>query len=608
MADFRRVVTALAVLALLAGFAVTANAQTTGPAFSCTASAAVPPQLRAEGLTELTGDIVLNCTGGTALAAGTAVPPTNFANFTVFLGNTTVTSRILDTTTNASEALLLIDEPNTTLGGGAAFNVCTTPTTGCGGNVGATKNVFQGIVSGNSVTFIGIPVVPPGSTGTRIFRVTNVRANASAVGTAGPGGTPGQVQAFISISGPTSVPINNPTQIVGFVQTGLNFFVRKASDVTANLGSSQFTFAACKEQKNGTVAAVLQYSEGFPTAFKPRVTTDASGALQSIPGAVYNTESGLVVTGVTGTATGVAGTLTAGLADAATRLRATFNNIPTGVSVFVGTVNDLPKSDGTVDTGKPQVAGTAPFAQLVANQSGPTALVTATDTLNGIPAAQVAISGGTGVAVWEIANVATLSTDNLFFNVYFAFKPSGNPATGVTGTVSGSFAPAPPAFDAAAGAKASATLPIPRFADTGTPKTIILINICRTTLLFPFVTNQAGFDTGLAIANTTSDPFGTTAQTGACVLNFFGDNAPAAITSAAIAGGKVQTFLASTSAPNFQGYVFAVCDFQFGHGFAFVSDLGARNLAMGYLALVLPETPRQSTGLSSSGTGEILGQ
>ena len=42
------------------------------------------------------------------------------------------------------------------------------------------------------------------------------------------------------------------------------------------------------------------------------------------------------------------------------------------------------------------------------------------------------------------------------------------------------------------------------------------------------------------------------------------------------------------TSPNFQGYIIAVCNFQFAHGFAFISDLGARNLAMGYLGLVLP--------------------
>jgi hypothetical protein len=40
----------------------------------------------------------------------------------------------------------------------------------------------------------------------------------------------------------------------------------------------------------------------------------------------------------------------------------------------------------------------------------------------------------------------------------------------------------------------------------------------------------------------------------------------------------------------------AVCRFQYAHGFAFVSDLGARNLAMGYLALIIPDPSSSSNG------------
>jgi RHS repeat-associated protein len=40
----------------------------------------------------------------------------------------------------------------------------------------------------------------------------------------------------------------------------------------------------------------------------------------------------------------------------------------------------------------------------------------------------------------------------------------------------------------------------------------LLIQICRTIVRYPSVTNQAGIDTGLAIANTAIDPFGTAAQ------------------------------------------------------------------------------------------------
>jgi hypothetical protein len=107
----------------------------------------------------------------------------------------------------------------------------------------------------------------------------------------------------------------------------------------------------------------------------------------------------------------------------------------------------------------------------------------------------------------------------------------------------------------------------------------------KTRLLFTFVTAQAGFDTALAISNTTADPFGTTPSAGTCTLNFFGFNAPPnPVTTSNIAAGTTNTNLASVIAPGFQGYVIATCNFPFAHGFTFISDVGARNLATGYLA------------------------
>jgi len=47
----------------------------------------------------------------------------------------------------------------------------------------------------------------------------------------------------------------------------------------------------------------------------------------------------------------------------------------------------------------------------------------------------------------------------------------------------------------------------------------------------------------------------------------------------------------------------AVCRFQYAHGFAFVSDLGARNLAMGYLALIIPDPPRAAVPFPCATTG-----
>src|SRR6185436_14500947 len=107
MVDFRRMIPVLAVIAFLLGSAVTASAQTP---FSCFASGGVSTPARSEGLTELVGDLVLNCTGGVPTAPGVAIPPVNIQ---IFL-NTSLTSRLLTTSTTGSqysEALLILDEP-----------------------------------------------------------------------------------------------------------------------------------------------------------------------------------------------------------------------------------------------------------------------------------------------------------------------------------------------------------------------------------------------------------------------------------------------------------------------------------------------------------------
>src|SRR6202035_2952300 len=81
-----------------------AYAQNT-PAFACTANAGVPPIVRAEGIAELVGDLILNCTGGTFTPAGQPIPQSNIQ---IFL-NTNITSRTY--AGNLSEAILTIDEP-----------------------------------------------------------------------------------------------------------------------------------------------------------------------------------------------------------------------------------------------------------------------------------------------------------------------------------------------------------------------------------------------------------------------------------------------------------------------------------------------------------------
>ena len=73
----------------------------------------------------------------------------------------------------------------------------------------------------------------------------------------------------------------------------------------------------------------MPVSIGFNSP-RPRLAVDPN---QSTPGAIYNSESNFVYGGFSGTGT------PAGLADFGTRLKATFNNVPSGVQIFVNSAN-----------------------------------------------------------------------------------------------------------------------------------------------------------------------------------------------------------------------------------------------------------------------------
>ena len=124
----------------------------------------------------------------------------------------------------------------------------------------------------------------------------------------------------------------------------------------------------------------------------------------------------------------------------------------------------------------------------------------------------------------------------------------------------------------------------PRFiATSGDPIMVLKIADCTTTLLFPFVTNQQGFETGLAISNTSE-------ETGSCTITYSGANAPEPQTTQAVAGGAQWVNLASAISPGFQGYLTAACGFQGAHGFAFLSNgypAGPPTAAQGYLAVCM---------------------
>jgi len=130
---------------------------------------------------------------------------------------------------------------------------------------------------------------------------------------------------------------------------------------------------------------------------------------------------------------------------------------------------------------------------------------------------------------------------------------------------------------------------------------------CNCYLLFTYATFASGFNTGIAIANTTGDtaPFGSSEapdQIGKINFYFFDQTAAyvGTTTSAAdITAGKSFVDLLSNILPtgvtSFSGYIIAKAEFQFCHGFAFIADESFASVAQGYLANVIPDPAIKGT-------------
>ena len=123
---------------------------------------------------------------------------------------------------------------------------------------------------------------------------------------------------------------------------------------------------------------------------------------------------------------------------------------------------------------------------------------------------------------------------------------------------------------------------MPRFIASDNTQNVLDISLCTTTLLFPYVVNVMGFETGLVITNTSKED-------GSCTIEYSGSDAPdESSTTDSVEGGDQWITGLSAIAPEFQGYLTATCGFRNAHGFAFVSNGypgGPATLAQGYLAV-----------------------
>ena len=573
----------LAMLLAVSIYAPVANAQPSLELGVITCQAvAVPPVVRAEGIAELVGDVILTCQN-----IPPAVPSGNLTayletNFSVSL-NVNVTNNIdFGDGETVTDSVLVVNENN-----------CSNPTPdqafGCAANSTIQDPQHGRLAAANRLEWnqisFPIPGTPINSLApipncgpvlglengchpyTTTLRVTNIRANASQLGVPNSASFPStQITAFVSITGPNTIPVSNNVLNVAVPILGLR--------VDTNAGDAGLQCV------DGSSHALITLEEGFATAFKTLgLPTFVPGNTQWEDG--YWTEgSGANDGGAT----------------QGTRFIINLNNIPAGgdLTVFdnIDCWNAEDEDDVDTDLLRLQLVEGTDSAGAGGSPVGTSADMS-----------EISLSGGAGWVVYEVTEADPFAIEDCEVLLWFEWETDTTndlPGIGI-GQATASFAPTSTVTTA------DESAPEPRFVDTsGDPEDIFEIIRCTTTLLFPFVTNQANFDTGIAISNTSKDWLGTDPQDGSCTLHYHGSGvggsaAPGDQTSTVLAAGEQLIFTLSSGnaaqgvagAPEFQGYIIAQCEFQYGHGFAFITDGfgGVPALAQGYLALVIPVTP-----------------
>jgi hypothetical protein len=433
---------------------------------------------------------------------------------------------------------------------------------------GAVVNAYPGAYppGGTQITFSGVSF--PASTYT--LRLSNIRVNSSAA----PNGTTNFAiteSIFVTSQGVAVFATPAPI-IVGYVVNGFSQPVLDTS-VTPN----PVDYLTCTG--NPVAAATVSFSatvkENFGGAFKAITRTPVPGALcGGAVCSVTNGEEGSYTGGI-----GVLGnTVVAGLGSAThgTRFELAFSNVPQNIVIYLPTV--ISNGTLTVTLG---VAGTGSLSPLSADApAGST-----------IPAGYSGFrpSNGTVRAWYDVTATDNTVLGEAFTVTGYITAPANFAATGL-----------PPVMLTIAPAPSTPSADIPTFNASSNPVLILsAFRACQTNLLFPYISSQLGFDTGIAISNTGVDGLvtgGAKGTAGTCSLSFYGTGLPTPSTqipvpfASTLPVGSTGVFLVSSVAVGFQGYMIAQCGFIYAHGFAFiVNGFGtASGISMGYLANTLP--------------------
>ena len=526
-------------------FAGLASAQAT-----CALDTPTVKIIRAEGTSELLAPLVITCTPVNNGALATT------ASVNVSLPGATITSKVLDASAGKTEVVAVVS---------------TTPGT----------QVF-GTVTADNINFNGLAIPAISSTTAYTITISNIRVNGGLVAAAG--SIPViDVSGYIVSANAANVPLTlfdggqyayilnglaapafYKAYTTGAVGGAFTAFSKGVATVESTNSKNSFTTCVTASPASETVNLdAAATAAGSSLAFVVRVGSNFTGAFRR----AAHEASSLAVTSGLNTNTVRNGT----------RLQISFPTLPAGVSIYVPTTEILSTATFTSSIQlSTTAAGTAHAAATPSADS---------NVWNGATKGSSALALVSGTAVFE---VLTDVDGNPTFDIpVFVVAKANTVAPGSTLSATVGFSP-------------NGSTAIPNFTAGRATVGGSTFSACSTSLLFPFVTNLPGFDVGIVIANTSSDPTNLLKlnQTGTCSLNFYGAGAPAtAASTGAVAAGQIYAGLLSEVAPGFRGYMVAKCDFQYAHGYAYLSyGLGtSAAMASGYLANVIGTGTRTFT-------------
>ena len=397
--------------------------------------------------------------------------------------------------------------------------------------------------SGVSVPFPGALRPGGANPGVSTLRIRGIRANAAQLRVAtssSPAGPP--VSASVVLRSDSAVVLRNGSLQVAHPTPGLGMAVAAAEPALT-----------CSGEERGR--AVVQLREGFADAFRSRGPGAGGGPVSRILLEFREVSEGVSVT----------------VPSAVQCAQAEYDGARTGLSDALS----LSLVRGHRSDGIGGSASTAP------GSSGPDA--------------EVGLSGGTGQAVYEVVAEDPAQVEDCHVPVRFAAEAGTDRI--LHAKIGAGLAPRSPVFIA------SEWAPVPRFAKTPASRERTVGHAsCGSALAFPFVTNQAGFTTGIVITPGSRADLAAAGErqpAGGCDLHYYGLNVdgervllvqhsapigPGAQLVFTLSGGNPAQNVLGTS--QFQGYIMAVCSHADVSGYAFISDGfgGIADLAMGYLA------------------------